>query len=83
MIIIVIMVNPYIQTNLIPSGTYRPVTVLFFCIAYFFLALWTYGLSVPSGLFIPCLLIGAAWGRLVGIFLGLIFPSVVSNMQMQ
>ncbi|RHY60150.1 hypothetical protein DYB28_002560 [Aphanomyces astaci] len=28
------------------------------------LACWTYGLKVPSGLFIPALLVGAAYGRL-------------------
>ena len=38
-----------------------------FAVLYFCLATWTYGLSVPSGLFIPVLLVGAAWGRLVGI----------------
>ncbi|CAH1794618.1 unnamed protein product [Owenia fusiformis] len=55
-------------------GTYKPVTLLLFFTVYFLLASWTYGLSVPSGLFIPCLLTGAAWGRLVGILLSLIFP---------
>jgi hypothetical protein len=28
-----------------------------------------YGIAVPSGLFVPCILIGAAWGRLVGTLL--------------
>ncbi len=36
--------------------------------------MWTYGLAIPSGLFIPSLLIGSAWGRLVGIGISLIFP---------
>ena len=31
---------------------------------YFILACWTYGIAVPSGLFIPSLLAGAAVGRL-------------------
>ncbi|XP_077866692.1 H(+)/Cl(-) exchange transporter 7-like [Saccoglossus kowalevskii] len=57
-----------------PLGAYKPVTVgVFFCI-YFCLACWTYGLGVPSGLFIPSLLTGAAWGRLVGIFVHYVFP---------
>ena len=47
--------------------TYGWQTVLMFGFFYFCLACWTYGLSVPSGLFIPCLLTGAAWGRLLGI----------------
>jgi chloride channel 7 len=52
-----------------PSGTYSPLTVFLFCLFYFLLACWTYGISIPSGLFIPSLLIGAAWGRLIGIIL--------------
>ncbi|XP_078614927.1 H(+)/Cl(-) exchange transporter 6-like isoform X1 [Branchiostoma floridae x Branchiostoma japonicum] len=35
--------------------------LLFFC-----LSCWTYGTSVPSGLFVPSLLCGAAYGRFVG-----------------
>ncbi|XP_076440006.1 H(+)/Cl(-) exchange transporter 7-like isoform X2 [Babylonia areolata] len=49
-----------------PLGSYEAVTLTFYTLLYFFLALWTYGVSVPSGLFIPSLLIGAGWGRLVG-----------------
>ncbi|KAK3765639.1 hypothetical protein RRG08_063676 [Elysia crispata] len=52
-------------------GTYRPLTLFIFAAGYFFLACWTYGLSVPSGLFIPSLLVGAAWGRIVGIVLSM------------
>ncbi|KAK7111918.1 H(+)/Cl(-) exchange transporter 7-like [Littorina saxatilis] len=48
-------------------GSFEAVTLACYTILYFFLALWTYGLSVPSGLFIPSLLIGAGWGRLIGI----------------
>ena len=56
-----------------PLGSFNiPLLVLFSSI-YYILACWTYGLSVPSGLFIPSLLIGAAWGRSVGIFLGHLF----------
>ena len=59
------------------SGTYRPQTVALFGLFYFLLACWTYGLSVPSGLFIPSLLTGAAWGRLFGIALYSWFPDAV------
>lgn len=55
-----------------PLGAYSARTLLTFVIPYFFLACWTYGLKVPSGLFIPSLLIGAAWGRLVGVILNTI-----------
>ncbi|CAJ0937037.1 unnamed protein product [Ranitomeya imitator] len=47
------------------DGTFSPVTLSFFCCMYFLLSCWTYGLSVPSGLFVPSLLCGAAFGRLV------------------
>jgi len=39
--------------------------------------MWTYGLSVPSGIFIPSLLTGAAWGRLFGIGVQYFFPELV------
>ncbi|XP_034733776.1 chloride transport protein 6-like [Etheostoma cragini] len=47
------------------EGTFSPVTLSVFFLLYFLLACWTYGLSVPSGLFVPSLLCGAAFGRLV------------------
>ncbi|KAM3863470.1 H(+)/Cl(-) exchange transporter 7 isoform 2-T2 [Diretmus argenteus] len=57
-----------------PPGTYNPLTLGMFTLAYFFLACWTYGLTVSAGVFIPSLLIGAAWGRLFGILLASITP---------
>ncbi|KAM9392091.1 H(+)/Cl(-) exchange transporter 7 [Pholidichthys leucotaenia] len=50
-------------------GSYNPVTLGLFTLTYFFLACWTYGLTVSAGVFIPSLLVGAAWGRLWGILL--------------
>ncbi|KAM4717577.1 H(+)/Cl(-) exchange transporter 7 isoform 1-T1 [Anableps anableps] len=52
-----------------PRGTYNSLTLGLFTLTYFFLACWTYGLAVSAGVFIPSLLIGAAWGRLCGILL--------------
>uniref|UniRef100_A0A3B3THH3 Chloride channel protein n=1 Tax=Paramormyrops kingsleyae TaxID=1676925 RepID=A0A3B3THH3_9TELE len=57
-----------------PAGSYNPVTLGIFTITYFFLACWTYGLTVSAGVFIPSLLIGAAWGRLFGILLASFTP---------
>ncbi|CAE7515620.1 Clcn7 [Symbiodinium microadriaticum] len=45
---------------------YDPGLLSLFGIIYFLLACWTYGLGVPSGLFVPSLLVGAVLGRLVG-----------------
>ena len=47
--------------------------VIFFFI-YAFYTCWTYGASVPSGLFIPSLLSGSAFGRIVGDMLNHAFP---------
>ncbi|KAM8961123.1 H(+)/Cl(-) exchange transporter 7 isoform 2-T2 [Pelodytes ibericus] len=52
-----------------PPGTFNPQTLGSFTLLYFFLACWTYGLTVSAGVFIPSLLLGAAWGRLFGILL--------------
>jgi len=60
------------------SGSHKSVSVVVFFIFYFLLSCWTYGLSVSSGLFIPSLLTGAAWGRLVGSGLASLFPDPVS-----
>lgn len=50
-------------------------TLAGFAPVYFLLATWTYGLFVPSGLFVPCILTGAAWGRLFGVALRTWFPN--------
>ncbi|XP_059572657.1 H(+)/Cl(-) exchange transporter 7 isoform X2 [Alligator mississippiensis] len=59
-----------------PPGTYNPMTLGMFTLMYFFLACWTYGLTVSAGVFIPSLLIGAAWGRLFGISLSYLTGSI-------
>lgn len=59
-----------------PIGSFQPITLIVFFITYFILATWTYGLAVPSGLFIPSLLIGGSWGRLVGIGVNNMIPSM-------
>ena len=56
------------------SGSYHVTTLAGFAPVYFLLATWTYGLFVPSGLFVPCILTGAAWGRLFGVALRTWFP---------
>ncbi|XP_045130984.1 H(+)/Cl(-) exchange transporter 7-like [Portunus trituberculatus] len=57
-----------------PSKSFEWVTLSVFFGCYFLLACWTYGLGIPSGLFIPTLLCGAAWGRLTGKLMTLLFP---------
>uniref|UniRef100_A0A8C4YXF0 Chloride channel protein n=1 Tax=Gadus morhua TaxID=8049 RepID=A0A8C4YXF0_GADMO len=55
------------------EGTFSPVTLSVFFLLYFLLACWTYGTAVPSGLFVPSLLCGAAYGRLVANLLNINF----------
>jgi chloride channel 7 len=50
-------------------------TLAVFCFVYFLLSCWTYGTSVPSGIFVPSLLIGAAYGRIVGEVVAYLAPS--------
>merc|ERR1719369_78270 len=45
--------------------------LLFFAILHYVQTVWTYGLGVPSGLFVPSLLGGAAFGRSIGQVLNL------------
>ncbi|EHA8588365.1 Chloride channel protein CLC-c [Cocos nucifera] len=47
-------------------------TLFVFFAAIYFLGIVTYGIAVPSGLFIPVILAGASYGRLVGSLLGTI-----------
>lgn len=48
------------------DSVFDKTSLAIFCLAMFLLANITYGLAVPSGLFVPCILMGAAFGRLQG-----------------
>lgn len=49
-------------------------SLLAFAVIIFFLAVITYGIAVPSGLFVPCILMGCAYGRLFGQGMEYLFP---------
>jgi chloride channel 7 len=56
--------------NLFSTNTpreYNSYTLITFLVTFFLLALVTYGTAVPSGQFVPGIMIGATYGRLVGI----------------
>ncbi|XP_017490317.1 PREDICTED: H(+)/Cl(-) exchange transporter 7-like [Rhagoletis zephyria] len=55
------------------DGTWTAQTLCIFVGTYFFVSCVTYGLYVSAGLFIPGLLLGAAWGRLFGLVLSHLF----------
>ncbi|XP_064599540.1 H(+)/Cl(-) exchange transporter 7-like isoform X2 [Liolophura sinensis] len=59
---------------------YNAIVLSIFIPLYFLLAVWTYGLSVSSGVFVPSLLIGASWGRLIGLGIAKIFPFLEANL---
>lgn len=48
------------------TSTFSSGALFFFFCPYILMATLTYGIAVPSGLFVPSLLSGAAFGRLVG-----------------
>ncbi|XP_042382838.1 chloride channel protein CLC-c-like [Zingiber officinale] len=59
--------------NLFSGGTeneFRISSLLVFFTAIFCLGVATYGIAIPSGLFIPVILAGATYGRIVGTLLG-------------
>ncbi|TKY46394.1 Chloride channel protein CLC-b [Spatholobus suberectus] len=49
---------------------YQPSSILIFFALYCILGLITFGIAVPSGLFLPIILMGSGYGRLLGIIMG-------------
>lgn len=45
-------------------------SILVFFVTCFFLSIFSYGIVLPSGLFVPVIITGATYGRLVGMLLG-------------
>lgn len=62
-----------------PPVSHQTLTLLVFVFIYYPLSCITYGLSVSMGIFIPTLLVGAAWGRVVSDLLSEIFTVAVRN----
>ncbi|CAN6584649.1 unnamed protein product [Malus baccata var. baccata] len=59
--------------NLLSSssdGEFRLSTLIVFFVTVYCLGIVTYGIAVPSGLFIPVILAGSSYGRVVGTLLG-------------
>lgn len=49
---------------------FHPLSILIFFITCFFLSIFSYGIVAPVGLFIPVIVTGASYGRLVGLLIG-------------
>lgn len=58
--------NSGIKDLLHNEADMNPFVLFFFAMVHYFQLIWTYGLGVPSGLFVPALLGGASFGRLFG-----------------
>ncbi|DAZ97352.1 TPA: hypothetical protein N0F65_010786, partial [Lagenidium giganteum] len=46
------------------DASFSAQSLIIFFVVFYIMACWTYGIAVPSGLFVPSLLAGAAYGRL-------------------
>ncbi|XP_020594583.1 putative chloride channel-like protein CLC-g isoform X2 [Phalaenopsis equestris] len=59
--------------NLYSAGTdraFNKFSIILFFVTSYFLGIFSYGVVVPSGLFIPVILTGATYGRLIGMMMG-------------
>ncbi|KAL3526176.1 hypothetical protein ACH5RR_014548 [Cinchona calisaya] len=52
------------------STEFDILSLTIFFVLYFILGLITFGIAVPSGLFLPIILMGSAYGRMLGIAMG-------------
>lgn len=62
-----------------PPNTHNALSLGVFVVFYYILSCTTFGLACSIGLFIPTLLTGAAWGRLISVGLAHILPDAVNN----
>ncbi|KAG0475072.1 hypothetical protein HPP92_014758 [Vanilla planifolia] len=59
--------------NLYSGGTdkaFSKYSIIVFFVASYFLGIFSYGIVVPCGLFVPVILTGATYGRLTGMLMG-------------
>ncbi|VVC39692.1 Hypothetical protein CINCED_3A002890 [Cinara cedri] len=59
-----------------PLDAFSIVPLLVYCVIYFILTELTVGLNLSAGLFLPSLLIGAAWGRVASIIIHYYVPDL-------
>lgn len=63
----------------IHQHAFSTAALLLFFTFYISVAVLTYGIAVPSGLFVPSLLSGAAFGRLIGNIARLVYPNLAHS----
>lgn len=52
------------------NGEFKTLSLIIYLVSSYSLALLTYGIAVPSGLFVPAILCGATYGRIMGMVMG-------------
>eukprot|EP01124_Arcella_intermedia_P007192 TRINITY_DN14358_c0_g1_i2.p1 TRINITY_DN14358_c0_g1~~TRINITY_DN14358_c0_g1_i2.p1 ORF type:complete len:769 (-),score=170.70 TRINITY_DN14358_c0_g1_i2:99-2159(-) len=62
--------------SLFNDNTFMSHTLLIYAVLYYLLSLITLGIAAPSGLLVPCLAVGGAYGRLIGQWLQPIMSDV-------
>ncbi|XP_037821319.1 H(+)/Cl(-) exchange transporter 7 [Lucilia sericata] len=60
-----------------PPGSHKILTLALFTLVYYFLSCSTFGLNVSLGVFIPTVLVGAAWGRSVAMVIFYLCPQAL------
>ncbi|XP_050422431.1 H(+)/Cl(-) exchange transporter 7-like [Adelges cooleyi] len=60
-----------------PIDEFSVVPLLLYGMIYFFLTVFTVGLNMSAGIFLPSLLIGAVWGRIAGTVIHYYVPYIV------
>lgn len=69
-------VNSAIEIAAAGPGVYKAIWLLILAfIVYLILTIFTFGMKVPCGLFIPSLTLGAIMGRIVGIGMAFVIRS--------
>lgn len=61
------------------DGQFTLGTLAIYFVMFFLTACWTYGCAIPSGLFVPCIVTGAAFGRFIGEALFQIAPHLTDT----
>lgn len=72
LVVVLVLCQDDAIRNLFSNGNimeYSPKSLIYFFISFFALAVTTYGIAVPSGQFVPGIMIGATYGRLVGMLM--------------
>jgi len=59
------------------QGYFSIATLAIFTVFFFFCAVIAYGIAVPAGLFIPSMMIGAGFGRLIGEVMNILAPGKI------